>query len=262
MADILVQTNLFAIVGWLLFVVWGLLGFFLGVVMKMIVRLMKRLKRTETHEYNSYENGYYFWSAWGWSHFWFAIVGALILDDLYTISYQSDSAVYIFATLVLYLIFLYGWLVWTYVLRFWRGFAYTSAAFSLIFGVITIILIFVTIPENPWYHYLSILLLKSPICAILATYYAFHYRGVYEIHEMTSSSSSSSTVLTKQQQKFKTNYSNQFVNQNSQSQYQQQFSKNYNNIDANEMQIPYNTINTNFDRNDNVNNICNGGKRK
>ena len=69
MADILVQTNLFAIVGWLLFVAWGLLGFFLGVVMKMIVRLMRRFRREECHEYNSYENGYFFWSAWGWSHF-------------------------------------------------------------------------------------------------------------------------------------------------------------------------------------------------
>jgi MFS family permease len=212
MADILVQTNLFAIVGWLLFIAWALLGFFLGVVMKMIVRLMRRFTRTECREYNSYENGYYFWSAWAWSHFWFGIVGALILDDLYTISYQSDSAVYIFTTLVLYLVFLYGWLVWTYVLRFWKGFAYTSAVFSLIFGAITIVLIFVTIPDNPWYHYLSILLLKSPICAILATYYAFHYRSVYEIDQLISSSSSS--VITNQQQKFKTNYPNQFMNQN------------------------------------------------
>lgn len=131
-------------------------------------------------EFLEYENGWYFFIAWLSACASFALMFPLIFQEIYESMDMIDSATTVLSFLVVYLMMMLFWLVVQYILpkrkNAGNAYAYTFIFLALASAVVVSVLVFATLHENPWYHYLVIGLYIAPVFAIFATNSASTFR--------------------------------------------------------------------------------------
>lgn len=165
MTDIIVKHNSIVILAWLVFIGWGLLGYTLGVLLLYCTALLR------THRL------FYGWlagCAWFFGNLLFALIGALLWEEIYESYEEIESAPYIFVVLVLYIFSLYAWLYACYVCTHWKVLAYACAAFAFLASIVVVVATFITLHSTYWYHYLTTFLAFPPAFAFVATYMCVH----------------------------------------------------------------------------------------
>lgn len=131
-------------------------------------------------EFLEYENGWYFFIAWLGSCASFGLLFSLIFQEIYESMDMIDSATTVLSFLVVYLMMMLFWLVVQYILPKRKNagnvYAYTFIFLAIASAVVVSVLVFATLHENPWYHYLVIALYVGPVFAIFATNSASTFR--------------------------------------------------------------------------------------
>lgn len=159
---------------------FALLLFLVMVMMKMMVMRKRYGDLSDNDEFNAYEHGWYFFIAWFGACASFALVFGLIFQEIYESMDMIDSATTVLSFLTVYLMMMMFWLLVQYIVKKRKNvgntYAYTFIFLAIACAVVTTVLVFVTLHENPWYHYTVVLLYIGPVFAIFATNSASTYR--------------------------------------------------------------------------------------
>ena len=167
MTYIVVQSNITAVLSWVVFVGLGVLMCLEGFSSALYASIARKISY---EKFRNEECGWLFWISWLLSCFLFSLLGALFVWDMYTISYQSDSAPIIFGALLFYVLAMRGW-IWSYYTMRWTPVAsYTLSVFAFFSAVLVIGVAFMSIDDHPWHHYFSLVLLVPPVTACFSIY--------------------------------------------------------------------------------------------
>lgn len=168
MVYIVVQSNISAIQAWVTFACVGVLFCVEGFGSALNAAIARKIP---FDRFRNDECSWSFWSAWIGSCFLFSLLGSLFVWDMYTVSYQSDSAPIIFGALVFYLLSMRAW-IWAYYTMRWGPIAsYIFCALALVSSFFVIGFAFLAIDDHPWHHYFSIVSIVPPIAAMYAIYH-------------------------------------------------------------------------------------------
>lgn len=168
MTFIVVQSNITAVLAWVVFVGIGALMCLEGFSSMLYTAIVRKIP---FDKFRNEECGWLFWISWLTACFLFSLLGSLFVWDLYTVSYQSDAAPFIFGALLFYLLAIRGWLWAYYTMRWSAAASYALLGFAFISGLIVLGLAFLTISDHPWHHYFSVVLLVPPITACFSVYH-------------------------------------------------------------------------------------------
>ncbi len=159
---------------------YGMLLFLTMVIMKMMVMRNRYSALADDPEFLEYEHGWYFFVAWLGACASFALMFPLIFQEIYESMDMVDSATTVLSFLVVYLIMMTLWVVVQYILpkrkNAGSAYAYTVIFLAIASAVVVTVLVFATLHENPWYHYLVLVLYVPPVIAIFATNSCATYR--------------------------------------------------------------------------------------
>lgn len=159
---------------------FALLLFLTMSIFKVVVMRNRYPTLADDQEFLEYEHGWYFFVAWLGSCASFALLFALIFQEIYESMDMIDSATTVLSFLAVYLIMMMFWVVVQYILpkrkNAGNSYAYTVIFLAIASAVVVTVLVFATLHENPWYHYLVLALYVPPIFAIFATNSSATYR--------------------------------------------------------------------------------------
>lgn len=172
--------------------------FFVMLIMKTMVMRRRHGDLADDAKFLEFNHGWYFFVAWGSACASFALMFPLIFQEIYESMDMIDSATTVLTFLVLYMMMM---LLWVYVqyIASKRKTASNTYAYAFVFlsfacAVVVTVLVFATLHENPWYHYLVLVLYIGPVFAIFATNSASTYR---ELHVSTEHFVPASPVFAK-----------------------------------------------------------------
>lgn len=154
---------------------------FQNMVMAKVLAMRKRYPLlADDIEFLEYEHGWYFFTAWLGACASFALMFALIFQEIYESMDMIDSATTVLSLLVVYLIMMMFWLTVQYIVGKRKNagntYAYVFIFLAIACAVVVTVLVFATLHENPWYHYLVLFLYVGPVFAVFATNSAATYR--------------------------------------------------------------------------------------
>ncbi len=170
------------ILGVATFLGWAIGSFIFGYLLKIILDFLAcgknegHWKRYYDPVYRKHEYAWSYWVAWWLAHVLFGILATLIWIEIYETYHDVAASPYIFTSLGLYLFSVFGWSFCVYIYRTWIRTAYFCVLGSIIWAIISPVLILVLLEDHPWYHYLSLLLWIPSFLAAYNTYYVIHYR--------------------------------------------------------------------------------------
>lgn len=148
--------------------------------LKVIMMRIRYPTVADLPEFLEYEHGWYFYIAWTMACASFGLLFPIIFQEIYESMDMIDSATTVLSFLMVYLIMMMFWLVVQYLLPKRKNgsniYAYTFIFLAIASSVVVTVLVFATLHDNPWYHYLVILLYVAPVFAIFATNSAATYR--------------------------------------------------------------------------------------
>lgn len=170
-------------------------GFALVLGLQMYMMKMWALRRrfreiSDDATFLDYEDGWYFFVAWFGACFTFALMFPLLFQEIYESMDMIDSATTVLSFLMIYLMMMLFWVVVQYVISkrgyTTNGYAYTFIFLSICCAVVVTVLVFATLHENPWYHYLVVIFYVPPIFAIFATNSSSTYKSLRPIDQPKS----------------------------------------------------------------------------
>lgn len=151
-------------------------------------------------EFLEYEHGWYFYVAWTFACASFGLLFPVIFQEIYESMDMIDSATTVLSFLMVYLIMMSFWLIVQYLLPKRKNgsniYAYTFIFLAIASAVVVTVLVFATLHDNPWYHYLVVLLYVSPVFAIFATNSAATYREFHPGLDLHKTSTPAFTTQT------------------------------------------------------------------
>lgn len=159
---------------------FALLLFLVMTMMKLLAMRKRYQALADDEEFLAYEHGWYYFVAWLSACATFGLMFSLIFQEIYESMDMIDSATTVLSFLAVYLMMMMFWLIVQYIVQkrknVGNAYAYTFIFLTIACAVAVTVLVFATLHENPWYHYLVLTLYIGPIFAIFATNSAATYR--------------------------------------------------------------------------------------
>lgn len=152
----------------------GAILYVLGI---LILLLAARIRFSHFRDFLHHELPAASWIAWTLACFLYAVLPAELFWDLYSVSYQSEAAPYLFNFLTIYILSMIVWGLSCYLLLWRKWLANLFAVLALLFGLVVAIWTTYEFHSNHVFHVvLSWLLLIPPILAIYTCSVCYGFR--------------------------------------------------------------------------------------
>lgn len=156
----------------------GAILYVLGI---LILLLAARLRFTHFRDFLHHEFPTSSWLAWTLACFLYALLPAELFWDLYSISYQSEAAPYLFNFLTFYIIMMISWGLACYLLLWRKSLANFFAGLALVIGLVIAAWTTYEFHHNHAFHVvLAWLLIIPPLLAMYTCSVCYRFREQYK----------------------------------------------------------------------------------